>query len=420
MAAEGVEQRSDFFPWVAVDDDEPQLILYFFWSQNCPHCQRALPEVQELEVRFDWLRVRSFEISRDRQNARRYMQIASQLGERARSVPGFVFCKTMLVGFDNDGYMADALETELERCHTHLHAYGNLTGFSPSWELEDAGGTVVLPGMESVATRDLSLPWLTIMIAGLDAFNPCAFFVLLFLLSLLVHGASRTRMVAIGSTFVVMSGVLYFLFMTAWLNIFLLAGQLAFITVIAGFLAVFMGLINIKDFFWFGQGLSLSIPGRAKPELFRRMRALLETGSLPALLAGTVGLSLFANMYEFLCTSGFPMVYTRLLTLNDVSLGGYYFYLALYNIVYVVPLAIIVAAFAITLGRRKLSAGEGRFLKLLSGLMMFELGVVLIIAPNLMNRLWIAAGLLGSAVTGALILRALERWASIRYTNRGG
>jgi cytochrome c biogenesis protein CcdA len=111
-----------------------------------------------------------------------------------------------------------------------------------------------------------------------------------------------------------------------------------------------------------------------KPDIFRRARAVLAADSLPAMIAATVLLAIATNFYELLCTAGVPMVYARLLTLSDLPPAGRYLYLALYNLIYVAPLAVIVVAFARSLGARKLAERQGRLLKLLSGTMMLELG----------------------------------------------
>jgi uncharacterized membrane protein len=216
-------------------------------------------------------------------------------------------------------------------------------------------------------------------------FNPCVFFVLLFLLSMLAHLRCRSRMLVIGGVFVLVSGGMYFAFMAAWLNLFQLVGHLAWVTLAAGALAVFLGLVNVKDFFLFGRGLTLSIPESRKPNLFRRVRAILDAESLPAMLAATLLLAIAANFYELLCTAGFPMLYTRLLTLAEPSTAARYGYLAAYNLIYVLPLALIVAVFVRTLGSRKLTEREGRLLKLLSGLMMLQLGALLLLAPHLLT-----------------------------------
>jgi cytochrome c biogenesis protein CcdA len=247
------------------------------------------------------------------------------------------------------------------------------------------------------------------VLAALDAFNPCAFFVLLFLLSMMAHQKSRARMLVIGGVFVAISGLMYFAFMAAWLNVFQLFGHLAWVTLAAGALAVFVGAVNIKDFFVFEKGLTLSIPESKKPDIFRRARGILAAENLPAMIAATVLLAIAANFYELLCTAGFPMVYTRLLTLAELSPAARYGYLAAYNLIYVVPLAAIVAVFAGSLGARKLSEREGRLLKLLSGVMMLELGALLLLAPERVSQVGIAFGLMAVAVGITFVASKLFR-----------
>lgn len=265
-----------------------------------------------------------------------------------------------------------------------------------------------LPFLGEVDTSALSLPVFTVIIAGLDSFNPCAFFVLFFLLSLLVHAHSRRRMAIIGGIFVLFSGIVYFLYMAAWLNLFLLFGKVTPVTVVAGVVALIIGAINIKDFFFFERGVSLVIPEQAKPRLFERMRNLVHTGSLAGMVTATVILALAANTYEVICTAGFPMLYTRTLTLRQLSVGVYYSYLAFYNLVYVVPLAGIVALFVVTLGSRKLTEWQGRVLKLLSGVMMLALAIVLLARPSLLNDAAVSIGLLLAtlALTGGIVMAA--------------
>jgi hypothetical protein len=212
-------------------------------------------------------------------------------------------------------------------------------------------------------------------------------------------------MLLVGGTFVLISGMLYFLFMAAWLNLFLLVGSLGWINLAAGLLAVTIGLFGIKDFWFALRGPSLSIPEDAKPKLFNRMRDLLTAERFPLLLLGTALLAIAANSYELLCTAGFPMVYTRVLTLRQLDSMEYYLYLLLYNFIYIIPLLLIVVAFVVTLGKRKLTLKEGRLLKLLSGMMMLGLGMVLLLKPELLNNLWTGVGLLALAVVTALLAR---------------
>lgn len=393
-------------PWVSRDaSGAAQVHLYFFWSKKCPHCLEAKPFVERLAGEYPWLALHSAELTGHPENVQTYIRMASGLGQEAKSVPAFLLCGQMLVGYDSPATTGELLRRKLLDCHDRA-----LAGHLPP--MAGAPQPLSLPLLGEIDPARASLPLFTLVIAGLDAFNPCAFFVLLFLLGLLIHGRSRARMLAIGGVFVLASGLVYFVFMAAWLNVFLLARPLQAVTWIAGIIAVLLALINIKDYFWFKQGVTLTIPESAKPGLFQRMRALAGTAGWPAMLAGAAALALAANSYELLCTAGFPMVFTRVLTLRQLPAADYYLYLALYNVVYVLPLLAIMLAFTFTLGAHKLTEREGRILKLLSGAMMLGLGIVLLAAPELLNSLIAAAVLLLAAGGATALIVAAERMRS--------
>ncbi|MGI9528726.1 MAG: hypothetical protein ACR2NG_03370, partial [Acidimicrobiia bacterium] len=268
---------------------------------------------------------------------------------------------------------------------------------------------VAIPGVGDLRSSSVPLPVFTVLVAGLDAFNPCAFFVLLFLLSLLVHARNRTRMAIIGVVFVVMSGLLYFVFLAAWLNLFLVTDNLRWVTLAAGGLAVVLGTISAKDYFAPGAGPSTSIPDSAKPGLYARTRRLVLAEHMVPVVGATVALAVVANSYELLCTAGLPMAFTRVLTLNELPTPAYYSYLALYVAVYVVPLLAIVGGFVWTLGSRKLQPGEGRTLKLLSGSMMLGLGIVLLFAPHLLEQVGTAVLVVGGAVAVTIAVVLIDQ-----------
>jgi thiol-disulfide isomerase/thioredoxin len=423
VAGAGPDPKSDEFWYGATADGTPTVRLYYFFSPTCPHCQAAAPFIDELKARWPWLEVQKYSVKDNRANARFYYETALSLGTKALSVPGFVFCRQVLIGYDTAETTGAEIARALETCHQRLLDEGIRTMSAtpapsgtpgtdaPQTPVMDdrAGTTVNLPFVGMVDVKAFSLPVLTVVLAGMDAFNPCAFFVLLFLLSLLVHAKSRTRMAIVGGTFVLFSGLVYFVFMAAWLNVFLIAGELRIITVIAGLLALTVAALNIKDFFWFKEGPSLSIPESAKPGLFKRMRGIVATGNLGPMLASTVLLAIVANSYELLCTAGFPMVYTRVLTLAELETWQYYAWLALYNLIYVIPLLAIVIVFVKTMGARKLSESEGRILKLVSGFMMLGFGLMLLAAPQWLTNPLASILVLVVAVGAALVAAKFVR-----------
>jgi len=382
-----------------------EVVLLVYSAENCPHCQKAEEFLKFMASRHPGLQVEV----RDIWNNRTYFEqllFLSDLFDASVVTPSIFLGNQAWFGFGSE--QQSQIEAAVQEClqsgcadTLELAESGRLDpqkGVSPSDESNAGTTRIFVPWVGEVDGRTLSLPLLTLIVGLLDSLNPCAFFVLLFLLSLLIHLRSRPRMLLVGGIFIFFSGLFYFLFMAAWLNLFLSFGQLRGLTLAAGVLAVVIGAVNIKDFFFFKQGVSLSIPDSAKPKLFERMRGLLKASSLISMIGATIVLAAAANMYELLCTAGFPMIFTRVLTLHELATWEYYLFLVLYNLVYIIPLTAILLIFTFTLGASKLSEWQGRVLKLLSGTMMFMLGMVLVLRPMLLNRMLVSIGLLGASV----------------------
>lgn len=404
--------------WYSVDDDQlVHIDVYFFWSPTCPHCARAKPWLEELEATSPWLDLHSLPFTEETQeNVDIAIALRDELGVQwTGAVPAFMACESFDIGFGEVDTTGAQLEEKWRACQEGLQAQVDaiVAGQEPAPTTtlppESGDTTTDLPFIGEIDASTWSLPALTIVLAGFDAFNPCAFFVLLFLLSLLVHARSRVRMAIIGGIFVLVSGLAYFAFMAAWLNLFEWLGPLRWVTLAAGLVAVTAGLINIKDFFFFDKGPSLSIPEGAKPGMFKRMRALTTASSFPAMAFGAFTLAVAVNSYELLCTAGLPLVFTRTLTLNDLPTASYYGYLALYNVVYILPLLAIVGLFVWKLGSRKLAEREGRALKLLSGSMMTGLGLVLLFAPDWLDNAFTAVFVVLAAVAVSAIVVVIDR-----------
>jgi len=393
-------------------ESEGKTVVLLFWSKTCPHCAKEKPFLQQLSSEHPQLEVRYFEVSENETNAQLYSRMAEACGQKPLGVPATFINGDMILGYDEalgadiKGRILDCLETGDCIDPMSKLAQADISAGNQTCENKK---TITVPFLGEIDPTRMSLPVFTVVIAGLDSINPCAFFVLFFLLSLLINAQSRRRMLFIGGTFVIFSAFIYFIFMAAWLNFFLIMGQLKAITLIAGAIAVIVSVINIKDFFHFKKGLSLSIPESAKPKLFARMRNLVRATELPSMLFGTVFLAVAANTYELLCTAGFPMVYTRFLTLNHLSTLDYYIYLASYNIIYVIPLFLIVLMFTLTLGSKKLTEDEGRILKLLSGLMMLFLGLILLFDPELLQNVLLAVGILALSIVITAAFFLIER-----------
>ena len=235
----------------------------------------------------------------------------------------------------------------------------------------------------------MSLPVFTAMIAIIDGFNPCTMWVLTFLLVLLLSvSESRERIYIVGYTFVGVVFVIYFLFMVAWLNIFLFLGVFDTIRIAVAALALAAGGINIKDFFFYREGVTLMIQEQHKKPLIsriRKMKEIIKHGSVPAMMGAAATLALFSSLVELPCTAGWPVIYTNILASRvPANCGGYYGCLLLYNLIYIIPLATIIALFGYIFHGKQISRDQMKVLKLIGGVIMIALGIILLVNPALL------------------------------------
>jgi hypothetical protein len=230
----------------------------------------------------------------------------------------------------------------------------------------------------TLSLDDVGLPAFAVVMGLLDGFNPCSMWVLILMISLLAPLNDRRRMVAIAGTFVAIQGIAYFLMLTAWLNLFLLIGLARWSEIAIGAIALVAGLVNVKDFFAFGRGISLSIPERHRADIYKRIKALLHTQTLGAAIVGTIVLGVLVQIVEFMCTSGFPALFTRILTLRAPDAASYYGYVLLYVAAYMFDDFVILGIGVATLSRHRLQEREGRYLKLLAGVVMIGLAIYLL------------------------------------------
>jgi hypothetical protein len=241
---------------------------------------------------------------------------------------------------------------------------------------------VRIPGLGLLELERVGLPAFTLALGLLDGLNPCAMWVLLILLSVLVGVRDRRKLLAVAGTFVAVSGLVYFALMAAWLNAFLLIGYSRATQVALALVALGVGAVNLLDLARSTHRFTLAIPRRARPWLYHHIARTARARSVGAAVSGALVLALLANTVELLCTAALPALYTEILALQGVTTARYYAYLALYNLAYVFDDALMVGLAVVTLQRLKLQPRGGRWLKAVSGALMVALAAVLLLRPG--------------------------------------
>lgn len=362
-----------------------------FIREGCPHCAKAEIFLATLKREQPKLSIVIRDVLKDPAALERLRRIAENQGVTTLRVPAFAVGGQLIFGFSDETATGQLIRASLEQ------AQSEKTASSPSScnaELSlacEADTRSPAPKQEvfainyfgyQVSLDQVGLPLFTLAMGLLDGFNPCSMWVLILMISLLAPMNNRSRMFAIAGTFVAVQGIAYFFFMAAWLNFFLFIGVSRTSEIIIAAIALLAGVINLKDFWKFGWGVSLSIPASAKPGIYARLRHIVHAENLAGAIAGAIILAMLVQIVEFVCTSGFPAMFTRILTIQQLDAMRYYGYILLYDLAYMLDDSLVLAIGIITLSQRRLQEKEGRWLKLVSGLVMVGLSLYLLSGPN--------------------------------------
>jgi cytochrome c biogenesis protein CcdA len=275
-----------------------------------------------------------------------------------------------------------------------------------------AATTLQVPFLGEIDLGAQSLVVSTALIALIDGFNPCSLWVLSVLLTLtLNHSGSRKKVLIIGLVFLTVTSLVYVAFIAGLFTLFSVLSWVWWIRSVVALVALFFAVVNIKDYFWYKEGLSLTIADEQKPGIYRQMRRVLQAGdSLPAQVGAAAVLGAGVSLVEFSCTAGFPMIWTNLVSAQEITTGAFVMLLALYMVIYQLDELVIFGTAVVTMRAARLEEKQGRILKLAGGVLMFILGIVMLVDPALMNDLTSALLIFGIALAAMVAILFVHRW----------
>lgn len=369
--------------------------LIVFHGDGCPHCANMLAFLDELEERLPELEVVSYEVWYDKPNQAVFIETLAQLGAEPSAVPTVVVGGRVYVGY------TDALADRIEQVVNELAA-----GLTPD---EQGDFVVDVPFVGSVDVGSRSLVGATLLIAFVDGVNPCSLWVLSMLMALVVHSGSRSRVLAVGGLFLLVTSLLYGLYMLGAYSTLSIVGRQTWIRAAVALVAGVFGLFHLKEH-WTSAGPSVTIPNERKPGIFRRMRVLADPSrSLPATLGGTAALAVGVSLLETPCTAGLPLLWTNLLSERDVPLSGAAVLFVLYLVVFLIDELVIFGGVVVTMRAAKMQEQHGRLLQLIGGTLMVTLAVAMLAAPELLESVVGTLIVFGSAAMACLLVILLER-----------
>ena len=427
-----------FFPKVAqAQTSVPShtVVIYMFWGDGCPHCEAARQFINSLKIKFSNIELKAYEVWYVPENQQLYKDMCTTYGFEARYVPTIFIGDHYWEGFNET--IAKEMEDAIKACTTNgcstllpptvqpaltKEPQNKITPtFTPVSPLpgnssvgSSGGGSqshiINLPVLGLIDLDRQSLTISTLLISFVDGINPCSIWVLTMLLALTLHTGSRRKVVLIGIIFLTVTAGIYALFITGLFSVLKIISFIGWIQIIVTTVALIFGLVNIKDYFWYKEGISFTIGDEKKPGIYKRMRALMDASQKTwGLVGATIVLAGGVSLVEFSCTAGFPMIWTNLLNSQNVNGFTFLLLLALYLLIYQLDELVIFFAAVYTMKATRMEEKGGRILKLIGGTLMLSLAIVMLVNPAIMNSLGKSMLVFAIAFISAGIVLLLHR-----------
>lgn len=367
--------------------------LYLFWTATCPHCAKAKSFLERLAGREPQVSLRAFELPGGDAAERAFIALSRRFRVEPPAVPLVIVGEAHFAGFDEDATTGAEIEAAVKRCLTGgcadtaapiiARAKAGLDQKPPPSAKAPALPTAIrVPFLGDIDPQSLSLPVLTILLGAIDGFNPCAMWVLVFLIGLLIGMHDPVRMWSYGAAFLITSGAVYFAFMAAWLNLFLFLGALVWIRLAVGGVALAAGAYYLREFLRGPAAVCRVTSPGGRQRIMDRFRAVVAQRSFAMAILGIMVLAVAVNLIELLCSAGIPAVYTHVLALSNLSVPAYYGYLLLYIAVFMLDDAVVFVTAMATLRATGLAANYARVSHLIGGTALLVIGALLILKPE--------------------------------------
>lgn len=359
--------------------------IYVFYSRTCIHCAAEEVYLDKLKSEDSSLSLYRYEITDSKENQELMKKVGDLLNTNISTVPFVIIGNRTITGF-TEGVSDISIDSAITYVKEHnvRDLVGEMLGIvtpSTGGETTNTSSTVTLPFFGTVDASRVSLPLMTIVLGTLDGFNPCAMWVLLLLISMLLNSKNRFRMWILGGTFLLTSAFMYFLFMLSWLNITVIFGKILYLRLLIGIVAIGGGAWNIKTGMKKDDGCDVVDVDQRK-KLRKRIQGISSQSVFILAIFGMMGLAVSVNLIELLCSAGFPVLFTQVLSLNHLTNLQYIGYLLLYVFFFLLDDLVVFIIAMKTSELTGISTKYGKYSHLVGGAVMVLLGILMVLKPE--------------------------------------
>lgn len=371
--------------------------IYLFHSYTCKHCKEEIKLLDELEKEYDNIKVYKYEVN-ENENGELLKNISEIMGSKVTGTPYTIIGNKVFSGYDYEnskGRFKGAIE------YYSKYGYEDKVGEYissiplPSYEVKDTDPDVdeyisnyisykvKLPLIGEVKLKNLTLPLITVVIGLADGFNPCAMWVLLFLISMLIGMKDKKRMWILGSTFLLTSALIYLIFMMSWLNLANLLISVVWVRVIIAIVSLVGGIINLRGYIKHRKVSGCDVvDDKKRNKIITRIKKFTTEKNFWLAILGVIVLAISVNVVELACSAGLPVMFIEILSLNNLTTIEEIIYIVLYMLFFLLDDFVVFVIAMTTLSLTGVSSKYGNLSKLIGGILMLLIGLLLMFKPE--------------------------------------
>ena len=368
-----------FIPFV-VSADEKTLRVYLFHQESCPHCKKEIQYLEELKNEYSNLDVVTYEVSQNVMNYNFMNRVIDKTGIVTNGqVPFTIIGTDYYIGFE------DHAKKSIKDSIDVIAKVKNGEDVSNIKYNVDPKSTKVIPILGEIDAKKVSLPLVAIVIGAVDGFNPCAMWVLLFLIGMLFHMKDKKKMWILGITFLLTSAVMYLLIMAAWLKVALSFMTVVWLRIFIAIVALVAGLVNLNSYIKEKKrkddGCEI-VDEKKRKKMFTKIKKITSEKKFILAIFGIIALAISVNLVELACSAGLPLIFTQILALNDLSTFEYVIYMLIYILFFLIDDIVVFVIAMLTLNIKGISSKYGKYSHLIGGIIMILIGILMIFKPE--------------------------------------
>ncbi len=349
-------------------DETENINIYLFYSKTCKHCHEEEEYLNDLKEKYqDKINIYKYEVTENIQNKKIMQELKNTFDIANNGVPFTVIGENYILGFN---------ETYKEEFITIINKY--LSDNTDNTNKNKTTENYNIP----IIGKTNSVILIAIILGFIDGFNPCAMWILLLLINMCISIKDKKKMITVCLTFIITSGLIYFLSMIG-LGLIIDLTTITYIRNVIAVLAIILGIYNLLTFIKERNKTGCHIVKNEKRKnIISKINNILKHNNILLLIGGAFLLATSVNIIEMACSLGFPTIFLEILTINKIKGLLKIFYLLIYIFFYLIDDLIVFIISIKAFSAKGISTKYNKYVHLIGGIIMIILGLLLILKPE--------------------------------------